>query len=178
MYSNHSVVVDLRRNAQLPRSSRDHTSQKPKATEVESNYHYRSTPLNLRTETSSEISRDSFKLNTPNPSLSTQRNGLFEHVPDMNERLSSLETRFSELESRQIAFESDILSIMKSISQDIQEIRARNPTWDNFPRTNFSKSTSPSRLQASSRGAILDACSELERLVSEARSRTETFIGN
>jgi hypothetical protein len=102
------------------------------------------------------------------------------------DRIENLSASFHSLQERQASFESEILTIMKSISHDIQGLKDRDtrqqgrmdqsfaPRVGLFDTSHRFKSPLNSTEMEQTRDAIAGACLELERLVAEARNRTSS----
>lgn len=164
---NPASIVDLRRNPSFV---------------VPSPIHTRGSSLSTRTSSLDEKQiapvSDSFSAKTFDFQRNSSRFTLSETPPNllkleasvncdscnrMSEKVSALEEHILALESRQSGFEEEVLTLMKSISLDIQDVRNRNTISQRG-------SSDPD----TSREAISSACLALEHLIASAKDTTDT----
>ncbi len=163
---NPASIVDLRRNPSFVVPSPIQTKTAPRSSRntVVDGHRNEFTPAKIREFHTCSPNAD-FRGSAQTPNWT----GQCDSCEELAGRLHIMEEHIISLESRQATFETQVLSLMKSISQDIQDLRSRSSR-----ETSGIHYISRTSNQDVTRDAISSACVALERLIADAKNRTNT----
>ena len=173
-----SAIVDLRRNTSFSRvySSKSLQPGQINAVGNSDRTFSGSSPVRLSSQRTSASFNEPIHMGKSNPVFSLPATDICRGCSHLSSRVLELENQLSSTQSRLKSFEGEVLAVMKSISNDIRELKSgesnsNSAFWkpENLPPTEES-----CRLTEPSRAALTEACVALERLIADARSRTSS----
>jgi hypothetical protein len=173
-----SAIVDLRRNTSFSRVYSSKSLQPGQIT-ASDNSDLRvlcTTPVRLPSQRTSASFNEPTNMGRSNAVLSMPATGSCRGCSHLSHRVSELEFQLNSTQSRLRSFEGEVLAVMKSISNDIRELKSGESNSNSvfWKPDNLAPTEESCRLTEPSRAALTEACMALERLIADARSRTSS----